>query len=148
MREINHIIEDIIEIIENTDMIPVDAVVEYRGRFMDMPLSDPTVTVGINDITLECSKIRSYGGRYGNVSEYSIPAQIELSANIYIPKDYNGLTCYDVLTQMANGLFYNEKFNVYKIKAGNMTYNSTFLCVVLPVSIFLNERVCGNSVVV
>ncbi len=146
MKRFEDIIEKVISIIKETEVVPVDAVYEYRGSLMNMPLHDPTVTVGIRDVTLETGSLRAYGGILNGVAEYSIPAEIEICANIHIPKDASGVICYNVLSDMANGLFYNEDLNVYKINSGKMSYNSTFLCSVLPVSIFIRDRLCGNSV--
>ena len=146
MKGFKDIIDKVISIIKETDIIPIDAVYEYRGALMNMPLHDPTVTVGIRDVTLETGKLRAYGGILNGTAEYSIPADIEICANIHIPKDVSGIICYNVLSAMADGLFYNDELDVYKITSGKMDYNSTFLCSVLPVSIFIRDRLCGNSV--
>ncbi len=145
MKGINDILEKIITVIDETEYIPVDVVAEYRGSLMNMPLLNPTVTVGVKEITMETTKIRAYGGMRDGVSEYSVPAVIEIGANIHIPKSANGSLCYDVLSALADGLFYDEELNVFKITGGSMSYNSTFLCTVLSVSIFVRDRICGNS---
>ncbi len=145
MKGINDILNKIMTVIEQTEYIPVDVVAEHRGSLMNMPLLNPTVTVGVKDITMETTKIRAYGGMRDGVSEYSVPVVVEIGANIHIPKDVNGSLCYDVLSALADGLFYDEELDVFKITGGGMGYNSTFLCTVLPVSIFVRDRVCGNT---
>lgn len=145
MRGFNEVLDDIANIIESTDSVPIKCVKEYRGDYMDMPLNDPTVTLGINNAVMNMGALGAYGGLRGSVGETSAVTTLEVKANIHIPKTHSGYICYDVLTIIADALFSTSLLDVTKIESGNMHYKSTFLCNVLPVSIHLRERMCGNT---
>ncbi len=146
MRGFNEIMDDVAYVIENSGSLPIKCVKEYRGDYMDVPLNDPTVTLGINNVVMNMGALGAYGGARSGIAEISVPSTLEIKANIHIPKTNSGYICYEVLTIIANALFSSTKLDVTKIESGDMHYKSTFLCNVLPVSIHLRERMCGNTV--
>lgn len=145
MRGFNEIMDDVIYIIENSGALPIAGVKEYRGTYMDMPIIDPTVTVGVGEVTMHTGALRAYAGKKNGIAENSIPAEVALKTNIYVPKRVSGYVCYEVLTVIANALFNTELLDVTKIESGNMRYDGTFLCNVLPVTVHLRERMCGDT---
>ncbi len=145
MKLLTDVVNKVMDVIKGMDIIPVDVVHEYRGMLANVPIHSPTITVGVRDLTMEMDKMRAYGGTAYGYPEYSIPTDIELCANIYIPRHGSGIIQYSVLSYMADALFYSDELDVYKIKSGPVSYDGNFLCSVLSVSIFLHARLCGNS---
>lgn len=145
MRSFNGIIDDLAEIFENNGSLPLKCVTEHRGLLMDVPLNQPTITLGIKRAVMNMGALGAYAGMKNGTAEISVPTELDVKANVYMPKSAGGYTCYRVLTVVVDTLLKDGGFDVIKIESGDMQYKSTFLCNVLPVEIKLRERVCGNT---
>ena len=143
MRDFRSIIDDIKEVVANIDF-PVKAIAEFPNALMDMPLSEPLLTIGLNEVSVDSSAISCYAGKDGGSEEYSLPADITVELNIYVPTNFYGLINYDVMSLIMDALC-QSSIPVYRMKTEKMYYDSTFLSIVYPIKFYIRERICGNS---
>ncbi len=144
MKGVNSIIDKVITVLEGITDRPIQVVSTYKVQIMDMPLAVPMITVGLDSMEADFSKHSAYAGKKNGVDCYSVPTDVAVSANIYLPHTANGFVNYDVLTYVIDALFKSDLV-ITAIKSGKMHYNSTFMCTILPVTIHLRDRLCGDT---
>ena len=144
MRELRDIVSKIITAIEDIE-VPIKAIHEFPNDMMDLPLSQALVSVGVENINIDSLPASTYGGKRGNVEEFSLPADVVAKISVHIPTNYNGYIAYDAASLIMDAVAKSD-IGVYKIKTEKMYYDSTFLCVVFPIFIYFRTRICGNSV--
>ncbi len=145
MRGLNSIVNEAIDLISEINRLPLKVVTAFRTDLMDLPLSNPTVAVGIDTVDFATDKLSAYSGMSGDSAQFSVPIDVTLRADIYISSQYNGFMSYDALTLIVNALFYSTTLTVSEIRCEKMHYDSTFMCTVLPVKIKLHDRICGDT---
>ncbi len=144
MKTINNILADIITAVNAIKRLPIKACYDYQSSLMDMPLTSPIVTVGLDSVEANLGKASAYVGKRNGYTQYAVPTEVNIAASIYLPHTANGFVNYDVLTYIIEALF-KSNITVNKISCGNMRYNSTFMCSVLPITISLYERLCEET---
>ena len=144
MKGINSIIDKVISVLSGISDMAVKVVSVYKVQIMDMPLAEPMITVGLQTLDADLRKNMLYAGDKNGTGLYSVPVDVAVSANVYLPHTASGFFNYNVLTYMIEALL-GSSLTITKIEAGKMHYNSTFLCTVLPVTIHLHDRICGDS---
>ena len=144
MKGINSIIDKVISVLSGITDMSVKVVSTYKVQIMDMPLAVPMITVGLEKLDTDLRKNALYAGDKNGYACYSVPADVAVSANVYLPHTASGYLNYNVLTYMIEALL-GSFLTVTKIEAGKMHYNSTFMCTILPVTIHLHDRICGDS---
>ena len=145
MRGLNSIVNEAIEIISAIKSFPISVVTAFRTDLMDLPLSDPTVAVGVDAVEFGTDKLSAYSGMSGDTAQFSVPVDVTLRADIYLSSQFSGFASYDALTYIVNALFYSGTLTVAQIQCDKMHYDSTFMCTVLPVKIKLHDRICGDT---
>ncbi|MBR3593679.1 MAG: hypothetical protein IKL44_03290 [Clostridia bacterium] len=143
MRSIRRLVNEFVSIIETTDL-PLQIQCEFENRLMDVPLSKPFVAVGVKEIKMNLTALGNYAGVKDGREEYSVPAEVVISAPIYLPRDFNGVVAYELATQMVD-VVASGSLPIYKATTGEMYFDRTFLCSVLPIHFYLRDRFCGNS---
>ncbi len=144
MRGLNDVLDKVADLLENIPGIPVQITKNFKTQMMDVPLDVPVITLGIDSVDADLCKYKAFSGIRNGEAEYSVPAEIAVSANIYLPHIAGGYINYDVLTSLIDVLFKSD-MTITKIASGKMHYNSTFMCTILPVKIIINERLCENE---
>lgn len=144
MRSIRDLLNDFVSIIETTDL-PIQIQCEFENRLMDVPLSKPFVAVGVKEIKMDTTSLGNYAGVKDGREEYSVPAEVVISAPIYLPRDFHGIVAYELATQMVD-VVAASGLPVYKATTSEMYFDGTFLCSVMPIHFHLRDRFCGNSI--
>ncbi len=143
MREFRDILNEVVDVIAGIDL-HAKVGIEYDSRLMDVPLRNPTIGVGVRELVMDADAVGFYSGKSGGVEQYSVPYSLQISADITLPDSFNGAICYDVLSEMCNALL-NSNLSVYRVTAGEMRHDRTFLSVCLPVTIYLHDRVLSED---
>ncbi len=143
MRELNDVLDKVLGLIEKMGGIDVYTTKNFKKQMMDVPLDLPVITVGIDSVDANLCKHSAFSGLRNGEAEFSVPAEIAVSANIYLPHIADGYVNYEVLTNLINVLFKSD-ISITRIVSGKMHYNATFMCTILPVTIFINERICED----
>ncbi len=144
MKGVNNILDKVIEILSGISKMSVKVVSTYKVQVMDMPLAVPMITVGLEELDADLRKNVIYAGEKNGNPLYSVPTDISVTANVYLPHTASGFLNYDVLTYIIDALL-GSSLSITQIKAGKMHYNSTFMCTILPVTIHLHDRICGDT---
>lgn len=144
MKGINSILDKVISVLSGISQMSVKVVSTYKVQIMDMPLAVPMITVGLETLDADLRKNIIYAGNKNGSARYSVPADVAVSANVYLPHTASGFLNYDVLTYIVDALL-GSSLTITQIKAGKMHYNSTFMCTILPVTIYLHDRICRDT---
>ena len=142
MRELKDILKEIMAVIKSIE-IPVNVSLEFENGLMDVPLRKPSVAVGVREAALDAAAIGFYSGLSSGAEEYSVPSELQVSANIYLPNTFDGSLCYDVLSLMSAALM-DSGIGLYKVTVEKMNYDRTFLSICLPVTLHIRTRAFGS----
>lgn len=145
MRGVSSIIEEVVDMINDRLHITIDGVVAFNTELMDVPLSTPTVAVGLDSVNMKADKLSVFSGRSGTDQRFSVPAEIVLSLDIYIPREYNGIICYDVLSYLADKFLKCTTLTIESIECDRIKYDNTFMCMILPARVKVFDRVGGDT---
>lgn len=143
MRTLSNIVHDVIAVINNIDIFPVNAVSLFESRLMDMPLYFPLAAVGINTASLHTDKLSTYYRTSGGTEKYAVPADVELLIEIYLPHTASGYVNYDAACHIIFALM-ESSIQVSDVSFGTMHYESTQICTVMPMTVKVHDRVCED----
>lgn len=140
MKTLNTIINSVVSVLEKADGFNFAVQKVFNSTLLDIPISTPTVTVGIGEAEFNLAPLSSYSGLYSDNEHYSVPIELSLSANIYLPNAANGVVNFETLSHVVLSLAESD-LPVSRITCGSIHYDSTLMCSVLPVRIYLTENI-------
>lgn len=140
MKSLNNIIDRVVDILSEEKDFPYAVKTVFNSTLLDIPISTPTVTVGINEAEFKLGALSLYSGLYSESENYSVPVELALSANIYLPNAANGVVNFETLSYVVLALAESD-LPVSRITCGSIRYDSTLMCSVLPVKIHLSEHI-------
>ena len=138
MRTLNTIINNVIDVISAITDCELKVYTAFQSNLLDVPISKPTVTVGIDRAVFNTSSVSAYSGVWDGEDFYSVHGELDVSVNIYLPNKANGLVLFEVLSYIIFALE-RSALPVCKITSGSLKYDNTLMYSVLPVTVTLSD---------
>lgn len=109
----------------------VEVLSAYGKRRATYPLKSPIVIAEIKSLTLPIFEGTTVGTDKNGQKYCATPADIDLSLRIYIPKTFDGKTCYTILDTLINALLNNTAITLKTPYCEKLEYNRNAGAVVL-----------------
>ena len=122
---------------KNTNLSDVKFMCEFPGIKQDLPLYQPTVSVGIDGLTVELAEDSV------RLSEGCAPCTVSVNLRICVPKRNSGMGCYNVLDRIITACgSVITSFKVIGMTTEEIRYSSSLDALVLSLGIVINN---GNA---
>lgn len=115
----------------------VTIVNEFPAIKRDIPLSQPTVSVGVDRLSVALAE------GYTKLAIDASPATVRIKLTVCVPKSMTGLDCYGILDGIVAA--FNDLalfFNIIGIESGELKYSSSLGVLVLPLTVTFDA---GNA---
>jgi hypothetical protein len=143
-RSLNHIINDVIDVLSGITAMDIEVFTSFQSGLLDVPISTPTVTVGVKSAAFNTSSLSAFSGYTDEGDFFSTKADIELSTNIFLPNAAHGAVNFEVLSLIVFAL-QKSRIPISLVRCGTLYYDARLMCSVLPVSITLCEHLYSDE---
>lgn len=140
MRTLNTILISIISVLSQIEEIPLKVYTAFQSTLLDVPIAEPTITVGVKKAVFNTSSVSAFSGYSGDSPFYCTRADIDVSANIYLPNAASGRVNFEVLSLMIFALN-KSSLPISRIECGTLFYDNTLMCSVLPVTLSIADYI-------
>ncbi len=109
---------------------------EFPDKQQDLPLRNPVISVGVNDISAE-------GEDGANLTVTSAPSSVTIRLSVCVPKTMTGEKCMQIVDSVINSLkVLLTDYSIAKISVSNTRYGATLAALITDVDVKFNS---GNA---